>query len=251
MYIHQSVKNPHHPMHVRYPWAETAMGGFEAAVTTKEHGGFPCTFSQAALRRKTLYYAFINDVDDADERARLRTDLSRYLDRCKTVKSAEHLHVLLIFVQPEDPALSLASYHAQAWALMADWMTYDPDPWPATVPKDPHDPYWALCFRSTQLFVNVSCPAHVRRRSRNLGRSLVLVTQPRSSFDMVAGPNARGDELREIIRARMDVYDSIPRPPSLGTYHRGDLEWPQYALEDTIEDDAQQVTRRCPLHHAP
>ena len=251
MYTFDDVNDSGHPVHALHPWVEEAIADFAATVATEERGGFPCTFSRAALRRRTLYFAFIDDVRDGAQRAQLRQSLSVYLDRTRTLpKVEEHLHVLLIFGRPAHPPLSLAEYHGQAWTLMADWTSNDPDPWPASIPTDPHEPFWSLCFRSTQLFVNVSCPAHVQRRSRNLGRSLVLVTQPREAFDIVAGPGKRGDALRRVIRERMDVYDSVPWPTYLGTYGRGELEWPQYAVADSVEGDAEQLARGCPLHGA-
>src|SRR5262249_20760916 len=151
-------------IHIAKPWIRTAVDGFVRSVTETARGGFPCTFARAAIARQSLYFAFADCVHDPAELAAVRQSLTEYLAVCRTIpKTEEHLHVLLIFVAPSAHELSLQDYHAQAWNLMADWITNDTAQWPHAVPQDPHSPYWALCYQSVQLFVNVSCPAHKAR----------------------------------------------------------------------------------------
>jgi hypothetical protein len=48
----------------------------------------------------------------------------------------------------------------------------------------------------------------------------------------------------------MNVYDSVTWPAYLGTYGRGELEWPQFALADSAEGDGEHVARGCPLRQS-
>ena len=100
-----------------------------------------------------------------------------------------------------------------------------------------------MCYMGTQIFVNVSHPNHINRRSRNLCNALVLVINPRERFDMVAGNNEKGLLIREKIRSNIDMYDEISRTPLLGHYQSGELEWPQYMLPD----DNESAPLQCPI----
>jgi FPC/CPF motif-containing protein YcgG len=135
-------------------------------------------------------------------------------------------------------------YHRQAWGVLQYLHHNDPHPWPPDLTTDPDDPLWSFCFAGVPLFINVSCPAHRRRQSRNLGPSLVLVLQPRHGFDGVGGAHVKGDEVRKKIRALIEQFDGQPAAPELGTYSRTEnREWWQYAL---LEGNGPR-TDRCPL----
>ena len=252
MYGFNDVFDLEHELHHRWPWARDSLASFLAAVTTEERGGFPCTFARGTIKRKSLYFAFADNPDCPRGRAEIRASLVAYLERWKTLpKAEEHLHVFLVFFAPEAGAPDLARHHAAFWNIMKDWQREDPSPWPADTPTDPDAPYWSMCYAGVQLFVNVSSPAHRNRLSRNLGRSLILVTQPRQSFDIVAGADKSGNRLRAEIRRRVDQFDRIPAASCLGTYSKGELEWPQYAIQDKVEDDARILAAGCPITHSP
>ena len=89
-----------------------------------------------------------------------------------------------------------------------------------------------MCFDGMQLFVNMSCPAHDKRKSRNLGKYLAFIVNPRERFDIVAPDSPEGWRVRNIIRSRCAAYDGQPHAPELGSYQKGEIEWSQYGLSD-------------------
>ena len=137
------------------------------------------------------------------------------------------------------------AYNAIGWAMLQFWHDYDPSSWPDNVPPDPNSPFWSMCFRGTQVFVNMSNPAHKLRRSRNLGRALTFIIIPRERFDRIAGDNLQGRKVRAHVRGRIEAFDLIPHSPALGTYQAGDLEWRQYGLSESNEPRADL----CPFHN--
>jgi FPC/CPF motif-containing protein YcgG len=240
---HDEVFDSRSEIYHTYPWARQSLLALKQILG--EPSAFPCTFARRAFKSKKLRYLIAGWPFDKDERRRVREGLLDYLSLCDTLSGiAEWMTALLILFQPEPVPLTVEAYHQQAWMIMQDWINNDPEPWPDDIPRDPHQPMWSLCFRGVPLFVNVSCPTHVARNSRNLGPSLVLVTQPRAGFDRVAGNTSEGAKVRQRIRDLVDKYDApLPWPRELGTYHKGELEWPQYA----IKDDNKPRTDRCPL----
>lgn len=120
---------------------------------------------------------------------------------------------------------------------------HDDKPWIGEIPKDANKEYWTMCFCGVEIFINVSHPNHLLRKSRNLCDTLVLVINPRQRFDIFAGDNPAGYAIRNQIRDNIDKYDEIPRSPLLGHYLLGELEWPQYMLPETNSEQPMQ----CPL----
>lgn len=239
---HKSAFNSSNPVHEAYPWALHSLDALGSILHAPS--AFPCTFSRHAFKTGKLLYLLAGSPFDQRERVRVRQGLLEYLALLDSLSGIEEaMRALVVLFEPESPRLSVDTYHMQAWMVMQDWIDNDPLPWPSTIPRDPHSPYWSLCFRGVPLFVNVSTPAHSTRRSRNLGPSLALVTQPRAGFDRVAGDTPEGDKVRAHIRRLMADYDEVPAPGELGTYGRGDLEWCQYTL---LEHNTPRADR-CPL----
>jgi len=205
---------------------------------------FPCTFSQNAFRRGLIRLIFVEGAGPAALTA-LRADLAAYIAQARRwdgqVNSAHPL--VVAFSQAAVPPTDLAGYHAFGWRILQDWHDNDPAPWPDDVARDPAVPFWSMCFDGMQLFVNMSAPAHVRRRSRNLGRHFLFIVNPRERFDVVAGETAEGARVRSVIRARAEAYDGLPHAPVLGKFLKGELEWRQYALPD----DNESFPATCPL----
>src|SRR5262249_11741503 len=147
--------------------------------------------------------------------------------------------------KPETRLLTVEEYHTQAWGILQHLHDNDPAAWPASVPTDPDHPLWSFCFDGVPLFANFSNPGHKCRKSRNLGRSLALVVQPRQGFDLVAGNDPEGQKVRELIRSRIASYDSVPVARELATYGDPDAcEWRQYGLPD----DDGTIFNTCPLN---
>lgn len=207
---------------------------------------FPCLFAQNAFRRDLVRFSFIDDLDGAGLKA-AEQDLTRYLERSTAwdgkVNSAEPL--LMLFNPQAVQADSLEGWHAVGWRVLQHLHDHDPMPWPEATSLSPHSPFWSMAYLGTEIFVNMSCPAHRVRRSRHLGSGLVLVINPRERFDTVAGDTPEGRRTRAKIRARVGDYDGLPHSPQLGSYVAGEIEWWQYGI---IEENRER-TDRCPFRH--
>ncbi len=211
---------------------------------------FPCVFAREAWRRGAIQFHFCDSTDDEDELFAVGGALEHYLRFCDSLPPDQSLlETFAVVFKPITPALPLEQYHQQAWRVLQYFHDHDSYDWPTDIPIDPDHPNWSFCFAGTPVFVNVSAPGHRIRRSRNLCRSLVLVMQPRSNFDLVAGINhPNGEAVREQIRQRMADYDQLESPTELGTYgDPANREWHQYVLRE-----ANVVpTGRCPLNIRP
>lgn len=210
--------------------------------------GFPCVFAQNAFKRKNIRFALVPAIKSSDgghDLAVLARDLGDYLDECANwdgdINSTEPL---LVVFEKIDTLRGPLDYEKLFDASLQYLIDNDQVPWPEHTHTDPASPYWSMCFQGTQIFVNVSHPAHYDRRSRNLCDSLVLVVNPRERFDRVAGNSPKGERIRQQIRSNVTIYDRIPHSPLLDHYLSGGLEWPQYMLPDNNDTPA----RRCPLN---
>lgn len=212
-------------------WRAGAFADIAARLTPPSE--FPCTFSQNAFRRGLIRFLFVEAADEAALTA-AGHDLLAYVEESRDWDGQTNTArpLLMLFAPDALPASDLAAHHAFGWKALNHWRQMDPSPWPADVPRDPHAPFWSFCLAGTQLFVNMSSPAHVRRKSRNLGRAFALVINPRERFDVVAGNTPEGHRTRAAIRARATAYDGMPHSALLGHYQKGELEWVQYALPD-------------------
>ncbi|SMH47585.1 YqcI/YcgG family protein [Maritimibacter sp. HL-12] len=206
---------------------------------------FPCTFSQNAFRRGLVRFIFV-EARDPVGLARLRADLADYIAEARDWDGQVNTaHPLVVAFSTEAAhADSVEGFHAIGWEVLQDWHDHDPAPWPEGVGTDPMAPYWSMCFAGMQLFINFSSPAHRQRRSRNLGRHLLFIVNPRERFDIVAGDTPEGNRVRKVIRDRAHAYDGIPHAPELGSFQKGEIEWWQYG----ITDDNSDRTDRCPLN---
>ena len=194
---------------------------------------FPCTFSQNAFRRELIRFSFVGEVGFAAA----QQDLHAYVEDCRDwdgkVNTARPL--LMIFSDTVAGFDRLEDFHSFGWQALQQWHLHDAEDWPKGVSKQATSPFWSFSFAGMQLFVNMSAPLHTLRKSRNLGRFLTLVINPRERFDIVAGNTPEGQRVRSKIRKRAKAYDGLPHSPLLGSYQKGELEWVQYALGETNE----------------
>lgn len=223
-------------------WAREAYDTFKAKVTDP---GFPCTFGIAAQQRGTLLYAFARSLQAEADRLHIQAMIREYLDRLAGLGKEESSFILLVlFVDPRSLPPELEVHHEAVWDLLQFLHEADPSPWVPGVSTDPEDPLWSFCLAGSPLFVNISSPAHRRRRSRNLGSALTLVIQLREGFDLVAPDTPTGRRVRGMIRERIEAFDEVPIYEELGYYK--DLrnrEWKQYG----IPDGDQPQRARCPF----
>ncbi|MDT8999692.1 YqcI/YcgG family protein [Paucibacter sp. APW11] len=206
---------------------------------------FPCTFSQNAFKRKLICYSFVEQSDEAGLAAsaadlRQYTSLSRQWNG--SINTARPL--VVAFSLQAARFDTLEQYHAFGWQVLQAWHGLDLEDWPNGVARDPHEPFWSMCFDSMQLFVNMSVPLHRARRSRNLGDHLLFIVNPRERFDIVAGNTPEGRAMRTHIRQRVEHYDGLAHCHQLGSYQAGEIEWWQYGI---VEENRER-SDRCPFH---
>lgn len=228
----------------RPEWHNVVMRALSERLS--EPSEFPCLFSLKSYSRKLIKFAFVEDLSEASlealaEALREFVALSRVWDG--NVSTAHPL-VVAFSQKATEGCASLEAYHAFGWRLLQSLHDRDRSPWPATIPHDPHNPYWSWCFGGMQLFVNMSAPAYKRRKSRNLGPNFLFVINPRERFDVVAGNDPVGHKLRDTVRSRIDAYDDYPYSHQLGHYQAGEIEWWQYCLSDENEERHD----KCPFH---
>lgn len=206
---------------------------------------FPCYFAAKAFESGGQRFLFCDSPDSQETYDQIAARTVEYLDIVEGKSGWEALATIMFIVfKPQDQRPTLEEYHSQGWQVLEYLHNHDPKPWPTDIPADIEDPGWTFCYNGVSLFVNMSCPAHENRRSRNVGDSFALILQPRAGFDEVAGNNPKGNQVRRMIRSRIGRFDKIGPSPALGSYGDGaTLEWKQYALQDTNDQD----NRKCPL----
>lgn len=150
-----------------------------------------------------------------------------------------------MFLETE-PDSTLAEQQALAWSVLQQVHELDPQPWPRTLPTDPHDSGWSFCFAGMALFINMNFPAHRQMKSRNLGAHIAFVINPRESFDEVASAATEsGRRIRARIRERVRHYNDGVVPDTLGFFGQEDnFEWRQYQLREP----GSLNPSRCPFH---
>lgn len=204
--------------------------------------GYPCYFGTAAEKRGELRYGYVAGGDTSH----VPTLLGEFLSLSRSHPKVRH--ALALFFEPEGVQRPLSYYRQRFWDVLNFLHESDPSTWPDDRPLDPEDPKWEFCFDGEPMFVFASTPAYRKRDSRNMGNSLVLLFQPRRVFDGIEGGTPAGTRAREIIRARMETWDSgMKYHPDMGSY--GDpssFEWKQYFLPD----DITPVLGRCPFHRS-
>lgn len=212
-------------------WMKQEYEFFSTKILDKK---FPCIFASVAYNRSQLSYTFATSITEPQSTTHINQAVIQYLASVKNLPPVEAaMRVLLIFIKvPLN--LSVQDYHLYGWKLLQNLHEYDSQPWPSNIPVEPDNPHWSFCLHGMPIFVNISTPANIARKSRNLGGSLVLVMQPRDGFDVIAGDNPHGREVRQNIRNKLAIYDSVE--PFSGLGHYGDpqhREWIEYGLGET------------------
>jgi FPC/CPF motif-containing protein YcgG len=206
---------------------------------------FPCPFAQKSFQRGSQWFAFLQSLEP-EQLDRLRPTLLDYLHITQSATGKHRVLLpLAVLVHPDASSRVLEESHRHGWEALQYLHDHDVMDWPVEVPKDPDHHLWSFCFGGVQLFVNFSSPAHVQRRSRNLGSSMAFVINPRKNFDVVAGASPEGEAVRRRVRARIEQYDGHTASKDLGTY--GDpqnREWRQYAAVE----NGVSLPAKCPLH---
>jgi FPC/CPF motif-containing protein YcgG len=198
---------------------------------------YPCHFGRRALKQRELFVTYA----DQARLPELGSALSAFLDHVRP--TPDRRQVLACFVEP-GAEQSHDDYAATFWFILQWLHCHDPRPWPAEVPRDPHDPDWEFSFAGTAMFVFAAAPTHRVRRSRNLSDCLILLFQPRNVFIGIEGGTRAGKEARRRIRASLAEWDHASAHPSMGDYgDPSNFEWRQYV----IPDDQSEIYDTCPF----
>jgi FPC/CPF motif-containing protein YcgG len=215
-------------------WVTDARQTFEQNVGDP---AYPCFFGGQALREGAIHYSFV----DQGDHAHLPETLRYFLRECRDHPLAN----FAVFFGPV-PGLTHDGARAHFWATLERLQHRDTDPGALGGIGDPDTPLWEFTFAGVQMFVVGASPTYSRRRSRNLGSSMVMLFQPRDVFDIDNVGKDAGNQARTLIRRRLRAWDGIAHHPALGTYgDPGNREWMQYFLPD----DNEAPGGICPLHN--
>jgi FPC/CPF motif-containing protein YcgG len=203
-----------------------------------------------------VLYAFADTVDEAPDVAHIGEAIVGYLHGLTHLPQAEaDTTVLVILIKPPPAARSLSDYAKDAGVLLSALHHRDEAPWPAGLPTDPDDPKWSYAFAGQALFINVSTPANIVRRSRNVGPGMALIVSPRDVFDRVAGPDEKGRKTRSTIRERTAAYDGGLPFASWSAVRYGEgstgTERKQYVLAEDNENPIDLVLTPKPVGVCP
>lgn len=222
-------------------WKDAYRLEFEALACADE---FPCIYVKQAYDKDYISFHFMEDASSEIERLKAFEALKGYVSEVLATPDdrVAAMKILLIVVNSND----IAGIHEKvSWELLNDFVRRDDIPWPEHLTQNPEDEDWAYCFQGQRIFVNISSPEHLLRRSRNIGSQLVLVMQLRDGIDCIAPPNAKGDVIRSFIRQRINTYDAVPVSPDLATHGQGqNRDWKQFWLGDR----EVVMEGKCPFH---
>ncbi len=197
---------------------------------------YPCFFGQTGELRGEMIYTFVamNSLDDAVTNMRQFVSLRGRVEyeRCS----------LVAFFEPDQSLTHHPAFVDRFWRILQFLHEHDRHP---AIEKSPDHPLWEFSFEGHQMFVVGASPTFRQRRSRNLGRGIVLIFQPRNLFIDPETSEPIAPEVRHRIHKRMLAYDSMPVHPDIGFYGQaGNREWKQYALPD----DNSPEQGCCPFH---
>lgn len=222
-------------------WKKSYRAEFEALACAED---FPCIYVKQAYEKGYIDFHFMEDCQSEVERLKAFEAFKHYVGNVLATpdERVAAMKILLIVVNTD----GVAGGHEQiSWDLLNDFVRRDEIPWPEHLTRNPDDQDWAYCFQGQRLFVNLSSPEHLLRRSRNLGSRLVLVMQLRDGIDCIAPPNAKGDVIRQFIRQRINTYDQVPVSADLATHGQGqNRDWKQFWLGDR----EAVLEGTCPFH---
>ena len=206
--------------------SESALAGHVAEfVAVVGHPNFPCTYATRALARDELLFSAVSPATEPlSAAAAVLHELTGLV--------AEDPDAVAVLFLPGTASLSADRRFVQD--LIHYLCEHDDVGWPWHEPTDPEDPAWMLWYGGVGLFLNISSNNHLLRRSRNLGSSLTVIAQARSSFDRYPGNTG----VRARIRKRVAAYDDVAVHSALGCFgDESNRESHQYFLGDSAHDE--------------
>ena len=221
-------------------WEHTA---FVEITRTIQDITFPCYFARIAELRESAYYAFTDSAIEPGSLEGVVDYLTEFTNVVKTSHARKRFALLLVF-KPEDFPRDNGYYAEIFWRLLNHLHEHDPQLWPERVPTDPNDGDFEFCFNGIALFTFANTPVYIQRHSRNLGKSLVIVFVPATSFFGVKLLTPGGIAARRQIRQRLEKYDGTEHFPDFGKVDEGiPLAWKSYF----IPDENTTIITECPF----
>jgi len=202
---------------------------------------FPCYFAVEAEKRGHSRYIFSESAYNEDELLKVRDGIYEYI---KTYRTISKRTTLVIFFKPSESALPSEAYKEQFWHVLNFLRENDPEPWVESIPEDPYNSKWEFCFGGEPIFVVSRMPIYNARKSRYTNGGLEITLQPRGTLDDITGDTKKGQQVRKVIRERLEAYDDVEIHPDIGDYGvEGAYEWKQYVLPERNEESVM----RCPI----
>lgn len=219
-------------------WLVQEYKNFERIVSDST---FPCTFGIAGQKRGELRYSYITHND--------WSHLPKTIERFNNLFDQQEKLIrygFFLFVEPEKEERSISYYRQYFWNILQYLHDHDDQKWPEDFPHDPDHHLWTFVFANEPYFAFGNAPAYKQRKTRDLGKSLIIGFQPRRIFEGLEGTSKTGKMSREKIRKRVERWDGLPTHPNISHYgdesHR---EWKQYF----IGDDMEPIRGSCPFKH--
>ena len=219
-------------------WLVQEYKNFERIVSDST---FPCTFGIAGQKRGELRYSYITHND--------WSHLPKTIERFNNLFDQQEKLIrygFFLFVEPEKEERSISYYRQYFWNILQYLHDHDDQKWPEDFPHDPDHHLWTFVFANEPYFAFGNAPAYKQRKTRDLGKSLIIGFQPRRIFEGLEGTSKSGKMSREKIRKRVERWDGLPTHPNISYYgdesHR---EWKQYF----IGDDMEPIRGSCPFKH--
>lgn len=204
---------------------------------------FPCIFAKRAMEKNLITWVFC-DYSDGGKNIFLKSLLD-YTDFIKKTSVSDRILAPLLVVINANSE-NLEQQHKIAWLFVQYLIDENPMEWNNDISKDFNNHKWCLCFNNVQLFMNISASKHKELKSRNLGKDICLVINPREVFDVVAPHDKpKGLKIRNTIRDRVCKFNNTKTyPKELGFFgDENNLEWRQYQLYET----GGLINENCPL----
>jgi uncharacterized protein len=221
-------------------WVRDDYSAFSAKVTTR---GFPCHFGTIAETKGELRYTYATRNDLST----LPATLGEFMDLSRAHPDARY--AMIGFFEPEPIDRAFDYYQGKFWDICNFLHAHDTQPWPESIPADTSDPLWEFCFAGEPLFLFTGFPAYKQRQSRNFGRGLMILFQPKRVFNGLEGATPGGIRAREMIRPKLQAWDGgMEMHPDFNIIDEElAYRWKQYCASD----DNSPTVGTCPFHKAP
>ncbi|WJV62685.1 YqcI/YcgG family protein [Pectobacteriaceae bacterium C52] len=235
----QMIAKDYLPGQMQEDWSIKAYSEFNNILN---NGHFPCLFGRHAFKNTSLIFTFVTQQNPQSD---LINSMMNYTKFVRDVPVKQRLYSPLVLFFEKQDFQCLAQEHAFAWSQLQMIHDNDPANWPDNIPSEPDNHLWSFCFNGIELFINISCPHHLKLKSRNLGNHIVFIINPRKNFDILASnQDEKGIKVRERIRNRVCNYNNGIVPDELGFFGSShNYEWRQYQLNEP----GDTVLQRCPL----